>query len=276
MKRNEVARGIFIFIFGILFLSLVSASVILVTPASGGTVSGASAPLSATNGTLIEILNCTFYASSPSTANSSYVPIGSGTNSSASAMSINTTFASTILEDSNDYSIYASCWNATTQSNSTANTGITIDNTVPATPSSLSPSSGSTNTNGIINFSAIVNDARTTGCTLHFTNGPNPRSSSYTMTEGGGLCYYSLSSIPTQSYNYYITASDGTNTTNSATTPFNVHINSNSQADYLFQNQNNKQQTFTTATVGSGSIPTWAIILIAVVVIGIIIGTRKK
>jgi|GEM_PF-4044430 hypothetical protein len=276
MKRNEVAKGIFIFIFGIMLLSLIYAQPTLVTPANAGSVSGASVSWNVTNGTLNEMTNCSIYMSSPSTDNSTTLNVSVGVNTTTSARNVTGTFDSTKLMDSNDYSIYASCVNATTTQNTSAST-ITINNTVPTVPSSLAPVSASTNTNGVVNFSATINGFKTNTCTLYFTNGPNPGSSSYTMTKVGNLCYDQLSGIPTQSYNYYILASDKSETAPSTTTLFNVHINSNSGADYLFQNQNNQgqTQTLTTATNGGG-IPAWVIVLIVVVVILGIIISRKN
>jgi hypothetical protein len=217
-------------LFALIFaLALVSASPTLVSPASSATISGATVLLNATNGTLSEILNCTFYASSPSTANSTAVSIGSAVNESASDLDINMTFNSAILEDSNDYSIYASCWNATTQQNSSARTGITVDNTIPQAPSSLTPATYNTvTTAGTQTFSSTVTNQNTTSCTYTiYRGGSSADGNSGSATYSSSTCSFTKAFSTTSDNGEWwwtITASDGTNTTSSSTNHLTVNL----------------------------------------------------
>ncbi len=220
----------FLTLFALMFaFALVSASPVLVSPASSSTISGATVLLNATNGTLSEILNCTFYASSPSTENSSAVSIGFAENETASDVDINMTFNSAILEDSNDYSIYASCWNATTQQNSSAHTGIIVDNTIPQAPSSLTPASYNTvTTAGTQTFSSTVTNANTTACTYTIYRGGSPADgNSGSTTYSSSTCSFTKAFSTTADNGdwwWTITASDGTNTTSSSTNHLTVNL----------------------------------------------------
>ena len=219
-KRDKLLLALLFSI--VLFASLASATATLVTPASSATVSGTTVAWNASFSSFANPMNCSVYVSSPSTANTTAVNISTSTNSSVNAVFINGTFNSNLVEDSNDYSVYASCVNQTsTTQNSSANTAIVFDNTIPQAPTSLTPADASRDTDGSVTFTGTVTARNTTGCTLLF-NGQNPGTSSYTMTHTTNSCTHTLSSVPEQSYQWYIRASDGTNTTNSATQTITV------------------------------------------------------
>lgn len=205
-----------IFLFSIM---LVSAVPVLVSPATSSTLSGASAVLNVTNGTLTEMLNCTWYASSVSTANSSAVSIGAQTNESDSATNINMTFDSTILEDSNDYIVYAICFNATTNATTASATGVIISNTNPTAPT-MSPADLSSITSSVIQtFTGTVVDATTTGCTYTiYRGGGSSDGSSGTASYSGTSCTFTKSfSSSSDNGIWYATiiASDGADTASS-------------------------------------------------------------
>lgn len=196
---------------------LVNANVTLVAPASSATLSqvvvlNASIPENA------EGYNRTYFlASSASTANSTAVIIAQATNTTLTAF--NTTYNTTGLEDASNYVFQVILTNGTT--NITASTtSVVIDNTNPATPSSLSPTA--TQTSNSVTFSGTVGASTTTACTLNFI-GINPGASSYTMTHTGSSCSADLTNVADQTYVYTITASDGSDTTTSSSA--SVEIN---------------------------------------------------
>jgi hypothetical protein len=209
-----------------LSLTMVSAAtgtVSLDLPAASATVTGTFV-LNVTNSTFDEMVNCTFTIASTSTANTS-VTIGTFSNDTLD--NVNATFDSTTIEDSNDYTVTASCRNSTNDQATDTSTSVTVDNTIPQTPSSLSPSDESEDTDGSVTFSGTVTGVNTTGCTLYFT-GKNPGSSSYTMTHSANTCTYTHSSVPEEAYDWYIRASDGTNTTDSST--YNIRVDTTTSA----------------------------------------------
>lgn len=222
-KRKSIMLGMFFLT--IFAIGFASATLTTISPASSSTISGETALLNASSNVLSNMLNCTWYAISVSTANNSFVAVKTQLNASGEVTSINSTFNSNILEDSNDYQFYSQCFNATANETSATNTGITIDNTIPQTPTGLSPVEGTLIKVREITFSSTVTGANTTGCTLNFVE-VNPGSTSYTMTHSGNTCSHTLTNVPDQTFKYYITASDGTNSTNSAETSFNVKTSS--------------------------------------------------
>lgn len=276
--KNKALLLFGITLFSMFLVGMVSAAPTLVTPATSSSVNGATVSWNVTNGTLNEMVNCSIYLSSSSTANSTATNVSTGANVTASATNITGTFDSTILEDSNDYSIYASCTNSSGSISNTSASTITIDNTIPQAPSSLSPSS-STDTDGSVSFSATVTGANTTGCTLFFV-GKNPGSSSYAMTHSSNSCTYTISSVPEESYAYLIQASDGTNSTNSSQATFLVDIpNGGIPIETLEYIQNTPTKDRSTLSVASlkspvlGPLPLWMVILL---VIGILYWVIKK
>lgn len=262
-------------------LTLVSATVI--NPSSGATVSS-TAILNATNTSMANMVNCSFYAKSASTANSSWGYLALATNVSTNPLSINVTFDSAVLEDSNDYIFNASCRNRSNYIYDSLSTGVIVNNTIPTAPTSLSPASGTVDDDGTVSFSSTVTGARTTGCTLIF-NGGNPGQSSYTMTHSGNTCTYSLASIPEQTFKWYIRASDGTDTANSAERYFEVDMPTRAtKTAAILQSQGGAIQPptkaggFFTITGGStiGGMNPTALIIILAIGLGVFFLIKRK
>lgn len=236
--KNKINLVLVLAIFSVLSVMSVNATISLVSPANSATVSGTYI-LNATNVTTTfdQIANCTFYAKSSLTANSSWTSLGTFNNDSL--ISVNGTFDSTILEDANNYIFNATCRNSSNSVQSIASTAtIIVDNTDPTTPSALSPTS---DTDGTVSFSATVTGRETTSCTLYFS-GINPGNPSYAMTHSGDTCTYTDLSMPEQTYQYYVRASDETNTTDSATTTLDVDVHTSAGAGTVAQQQATTEQ----------------------------------
>ena len=259
-------------LFGIIFLTtLVSATVVLVNPLSSGTVSGQQNwNLTVTLGSFQHIGNCSIYVSSPSTANSTATNISFYSNVSANATSLNGTILSATsirIEDSTDYSMYASCRNISGQiQNSSTLTSIRWDNTVPTAPASIYPSDELRNENGSLDFSSTVTGANTTLCRLYFVNGPNSGGASQSMTHSANACTLSLSNVPAQTYNFILESSDGTNRTNSSETT--VHVDIPSSAGKSMTEQQVAQAKAKDSLFGKPIF--WIIIIVVIGVIWII------
>jgi len=222
-KKSVILVSIFLFAFLFSF-ALVSAVPVLVAPATSGTLTGGTAVLNVTNGTLIEILNCTWYASSSLTANSTAVEIGTQVNESASADHINMTFDSTILEDANNYIVYAQCFNATSNETTASSTDVIIANTEPTAPA-LSPADFTTRTtSGTQTFTGTVVAAVTTSCTytIYRDGSPSDGSSGSGVYSGTSCTFTKTFSTSADNGVWWwtVTASDETDTSVSPTTSF--------------------------------------------------------
>lgn len=243
-----------------------SATLTLNTPSASSTLSGTGLLLNATLSANTEgYVNTTFYAKSASTANSTFTKVGFAVNNSL--VSFNTTFNSAIIEDASNYIFKATANNGTDTLDSAEVSGIVIDNTVPTAPSSLSPST--TQTSDSFTISATVTGSETTACTLNF-DGNNPGSSSYTMTHSGNSCSYSISGVAEQTYNYYVTASDGLNSTQSTTQTFEVDVSNAKGAGKLVNEQGKDAVGLSVANVndGNSNIMGW---IIGLIIVGLII-----
>lgn len=182
------------------------------------------------------VVTAAIFASSSSTANSTSSLLANVSNAS-NRLHINyslRSLAELSLEDAIDYSFSAVCYENVTEAgtvaataNDTTNTAtsVTVDRTIPQAPTALSPSGRQTNSRDVA-FSATVNGANTTGCALEFER-TNPGSSSYAMTHSTNSCTLTLLSVPDQVYRYNIRATDGTNTTLSATEQIQVDVPTN-------------------------------------------------
>lgn len=219
MNKNKTISLAILALFAIMFtFSFVSGAVTFVSP----TASSVQSQTSTLNVTGVALDNCTFYAYSSSTANSTWSAITAVVkNESGDKVAVASTFNSTGLEDSNDYYFNATCRNSSNDIHVGTVSTVSINNTTPGTPSSLIPSASTIYANGSVYFSATVTDGRTTGCTLNF-DGKNPGASSYTMTYSTTSCTHSLTNVPEESYTYYIRASDGTEKADSTYTTFSV------------------------------------------------------
>ena len=277
INKNRILT--LVLVFAIMCVGLVSA-VNLVTPATSDVISGATASFNVTNETLIEVLNCTFYASSTLTANSSAVSLGTLTNDTAGDVNINGTLDTTVLEDANNYQIYASCWNATDQSNSSSNTGITIDNTVPTAATSLSPSDNSKVLNGSLDFTGTVVGSATTSCTLEFVGIVPPGGNSQSMTHTGNTCSLSLTNVPDQTYNWFIRASDETNTTDSSELTVNADVTTSAgKVAVLIEESGITSEggaLLSIAGEGEGKVPKIVWIIGVIAIVGIVLYKRRK
>lgn len=170
-------------------------------------------------GILANVTNATLYGRATNTGNSSYVVLATNTScnfNSTEEEGCNMIFDTSGVEDSTSWSFYVIAHNITAQidtiTSATVSTVI-VDNTVPDTPSSLSPST--TQTSRDITFSGTVGGRNTTGCTLTFKD-TNPGSTTYSMTHSSNTCTVDLTNIADTIYSYKIVATDGTNSTNSA------------------------------------------------------------
>jgi len=217
---------LFLVMFSIMIYGVVSLSFVDPSPSSS-TIVGGQLNINLTSGALFNMSNCTVVFASSLTANTSvsYFLV----NTSPSVNTINGTVESTGLEDGSDYTVTASCYNATfgTETASNPLSSLTIDNTVPQTPTSLSPASGA-DEDSSVTFSVTVTDRNTTSCELNF-DGTNPGSSSYAMTHSGTACTVDLTDISDYTYKWYVVASDGTNVSaDSETFSFRILTSSNS------------------------------------------------
>lgn len=267
VKKNS--KFLFGIIFSVLFLLSISSvsavvtlttnNITIVTPAASGTLSGTAAVFNvsidqlagyqAENWTRVRV-----YLQSVSLTQNTTESLVTDwfKNSTSSGFDLNGTINTFQVQDGNDYIFKAEIWNGTNYFNK-SQAGIIIDNTVPAAPTSLLPTSSST---GSINFSASVISANTTTCYLNFS-GINPGISSYTMSYGhGGVCSYSLNNVPEQTYMFYVTASDGTQSTTSAIQTLNIDIpTSSGTAVYIQQKEGTSfnKPTNTLSIAGAGS-----------------------
>jgi hypothetical protein len=227
-NTNKTMRTLFlsvILITSFLFsLSIINAA--LVSPANSATLAG-TIVLNATNASLPNIQNCTFYAKSANTANSSWTSLGSADNESANAGNINKTFNTAGLEDGLLYTFNATCRNISNSLTSAVSTAtITINNTIPTAAAIPSPASASSITApATTTLSATVVDRETTGCTYTIYRGSADSSSSTnyqsgTATYSGSTCSFTkqFSSGNTGTWTWTITATDGLDSTTSTFT----------------------------------------------------------
>lgn len=231
-KKSIIFASVFLFAF---LFSIVGVMGALVNPANSATLTGSSV-LNATNSSLPDMVNCTFYAKSSLTANSSWTSLGTFTNASANPLNINGTFASTILEDANNYIFNATCTNSTNaQTSSVSSASVIIQNTVPDAPSLTTHSNHQViTTKGTVTFSASLNDAETTSCTYTIARGGASAGSDYFAGAGSysaGTCSFTKAFSGSQDNGaWYVTmtASDETDTTSSGATIVDVGIAPNS------------------------------------------------
>lgn len=277
--------GLTVFLFSILVMSSVSAapSTDLDLPAASSTVSG-TIGLNATITNPDSNFSCGFYAKSSLTANDTWSLLATIAN--ATDITANTTYDTIGLEDANNYIFNATCYNDTTTWADDTNIAIVIDNTVPQTPSSLSPATDSVDKDGSVTFSSTVTGENTTSCTLYFSEG-NPGASSYAMTHTSNTCSYSLTNIPEQTYKWYVIASDETNSSSaSAINRINVDIQTSAgKAVLLAQAEREglvKRTGLKTFAIVNGfnktiaGIPIWIILVLGGIVVGIVIYVKKK
>lgn len=256
------------------FVSAATGTIDFITPTASQRISGdfISYVSNASANSFNTIDNCTFYIKSTAlTANTTWVVLNN-TAENTTLYNVTGILPTTIVEDGTDYTLNVTCYNRTSDF-ATDTVTVTVDNTVPSTPT-LSPVTGTTDTDGTINFTGTVTGSSTTGCTLYF-EGTNPGASSYAMTHAGSSCAYQLTNLPETTYKWYIENSDGTNTTNSATAELRVDT-TNSKAGISGEGLVQDQSGF--VVTAEQEAPNWVvplIVVIAVLGIGYLIARRK-
>ena len=222
----------------ILLIGIVSASLTFETPSTNGRMYGTYAVnVTATAGTLKNITNCTITIGSASTANTSVTVILYNDTISINNASANV--VTTGYEDAKDYALAGTCMNGSVSSVAiTSVTGVDIDNTEPTKPSSQTPADGTKDTDGKVIFTATVNDATTTGCSLVFSSAGKIHTGQ-SMTYSGTTCTatVSLPNAVGEPYEWYVSATDGTNYTAGTTTTLIVDSSSNAGAIAALVNQ---------------------------------------
>lgn len=166
------------------------------------------------------------------TANSSFVIVQNLTNTSR-LRAVNWTVPSLgffSFEDSSSVQVSAICtlnqsgvmlgYMNDSQFSSSA---VTLDRTIPQVPTSLQPANNIIQANQTLSAVGTVNGANTTSCTLRFVS-LNPGQSVYSMTHSGNTCSQEISNVPEGTYQFFIRASDETNTTDSATSTISIDV----------------------------------------------------
>lgn len=197
------------------------------TPTTGVSKTGSIAVFNVTigndyGGKSVSNITCAFFIRATDTANSTYILMANITNSTeaenVSITGVNITYDTTQLEDSSSAQTYVTCYNMTIENltggvDSTVVTFV-LDNYVP-TITSITPSDASTDTDGDVTFTVNIPTANATSATLIFTD-RNPGNRAYSMTEGTDQFTVSLTNIPEQRYNWYVSTTDGLNSTSSS------------------------------------------------------------
>ena len=238
MGKHQRMGKIFLILLSIFFLSLISATVTTLTPASSATISATATWNASGTVGFWNMMNCSLWGSSVAlTANTTSVLLqtvsnNSATGGGANATWLNGSFVTSTFEDGNDYQLFTQCNNLSNiQQNSSANTAIIVNNTVPTAPSSLTPATDTLRTSsGTITFSSTVTNAETTSCTYVINrakSSSDSKSASGTATYSASTCSFTKAfsgSNDNGIYSWTITASDGTETTTSGETNYNVQL----------------------------------------------------
>lgn len=225
MKKIIFLIGLMVFL---MVGSVFAITPTLVTPATSGTVTGTYTLNSTVAGwDNNDNLVVSYYAYSADTANSSAVAVATKTyNFTTDNGDLNNSFLSTILQDDNSYIFYVEVVNATnTSDNATStSTSVIVNNTIPSSPTSLTTGAQTART---FTISSTVVDSTTTACSFSWV-GNNPLSSGGvipTATYSGSTCTATVSNAPDYSYEYKLTASDGSDTASQKAT-FSVDLDS--------------------------------------------------
>ena len=274
-------------------LSLTSAA--LLTPSNDAIISGRTS-INISKGVQTSYngnWSCDLYAGSTLTANTTWtrVNMSDGTsalsihNNTAGAsgngtLHINSTFLSQTLEDANNYVFNITCMNNTEIIQVNTTTGITIDNTVPAAATAISPTG--TQINKTMTFVSTVTNSQTTSCSLRFV-GANPGSASYTMVYLTNTCSAQINNTPESSYQFYIRTSDESNTTDSAVQTIlideeDVSASARYTSQLIQEGKIVSKDGTLSIAEGNGQISkgTWAVIIIILVIIVAVVLARRK
>jgi len=239
-KKSVIFASVFLFclMFSMMsVMALESDNVTIVTPASSGSLTGATALFNISLVTGYEAENWTsvriYLQSAGLTANTTEA-LATDWVANETDLILNGTLDSTVFEDGNDYIFKAQLFNGTDYVNVTR-TGITIQNTVPQAPSITSHSNHEViSSTGTVTFSFTVTDANTTSCTYAISRGGASSGSAYFSGAGtysGSTCSFTKAfSGSTDNGAWYVsaTASDETDTTASGNTIVDVSIAPNS------------------------------------------------
>ncbi len=290
-KKKEVSLLLAITFVIVLSNFVLGQTVEIVTPSASSTVAGTSVTFNTsmtgyTWGADEFLMNITFYAKSTLTANSSWVSIGTNNSVNLTQEGLDNYTITAIdtlgLEDANNYIFNVSYTNGSGDGVVLAddtNTGMTVDNTVPQAPTIVTPSDNSKDSDGDITFNVTVTGRNTTKCTLMFS-GANPGDPFYDMTHSGDQCYVSLTSMPEQTYNWVVNASDETNVTDSAEGTVEVDSKTSSGKATILARSGQVTRTGdkTFALInGLGTIGGFPVVLILVIIgIGIIVYIKKR
>lgn len=182
----------------------------------------------------------------------------------------------TLIQDSNDYTFVAILSNGT--NNVSKQVTITIDNTVPRLPTSLTPTSV-TNSSPVL-FSSTIVDNSTTGCILIFPNripGLN-KFNTMTHTSGTSTCTFTLNSIGAESYQYIVQAGDGSNYTNSSEATLTVGGKTGKGGAKYVATQLAKRKAgpFAIFTNPDGTWSTPSVIVLALIIMAIVIWLKRN
>lgn len=260
--------------------SLVSASVSIDLPSASSSVSG-NVTVNVTFVQAEEIVNCTLYLQSALSGNSTWTSLGTFAN--VTDISVTAGINSSTFNDANDYILNATCMNLSTDTSDDTNTGITIDNTVPDAPSSISPSTNTQiKTATAQTFSSTVTDRETTSCTYTIYrdgSASDTKSASGSGTYSGTSCSFTKTfSDSSDNGKYYVTftASDETNTTASSVVFYDVAIAGSNGGLPPGSYTTDQGQTLTITDTGQVLQDNWMLIAGILVVVAIAIWIIKK
>lgn len=189
-------------------------SVTLITPAAGATLTG----ITAFNATIKteNIVNCTYYIKSASTANSTFAAsrlnysdsfLNNGQYNTSVYQSIN----SALVEDASNYTVNVSCSIPDNSVNSTTVTNVLISNTVPLSPTSIAQLT-TAYAGDTITLQTNVTDSQTTGCDVRWTSDIEPSNTKPTATYHGAGCIISIVDALKGQYEYKVGATDSQST----------------------------------------------------------------
>ena len=211
----------------------------IVSPASSGVISASSIfNMTFLDAEFNETVTAYWNVTSSSTANSSSLTlILNATNQTGAAFMTNNSIgiqlpASVVLEDSNDYTVTGSIsanQGATVRVNcGSTSTSVVIDRTAPSVATSDSSAGTTFDDVTTTDIAYSVTGTDTTSCRIAFLDsGKAPRftgTNTFAMTHSGDKCTYTVTkaSVPDGSYDVYVQASDGTNTSASSKIDFRI------------------------------------------------------
>lgn len=230
-----------------IFLTILVLSLFLVVPMVLGDTATLRTPASSSTQSATAKINisvsqpnsnytgCTSWATNTNVNATRVTIIANMTPSGGGGMSINASFNGTyvtsMLQDSAIWTFNGACNSTNNTVVTTSNNGITIDNTVPTAPTITSPSTTITITSaGTQTFTSTVTDANTNGCTYTIARGGAISGSDYYSGTGAYAttsCSFTKdfsSTVDNGLWYVYAIATDGTNTTSSALSTYNVQF----------------------------------------------------